>query len=86
MNKTLFERLADGLSPQNTINTEMDKYKPLICELAYDMASDEVFRDELFNSESELVNEDGYVDTFQPYFDRWYDLFYNKFAEYISKK
>lgn len=70
---------------------KIDEIKPLICSLAYDMAKDEAFRNELFNNEADLsyLDEQGteiYHEEFQPIFDRWYDYFYERFYEFFVSK
>lgn len=70
-------------------NNIIENHGDLICELAYDMAKDEVFRDNLFVDESELIIIDSlgntsYNEEFQPIFDRWYDYFFSMFETYIK--
>lgn len=70
---------------------KIDEVKSLICSLAYDMAKDEAFRNELFNNEADLsyIDEGStevYDEKFQPIFDRWYDYFYTQFYDFIFLK
>jgi hypothetical protein len=63
--------------------------KVLITNLAFDMAKDEAFREDLVTKETDLFmknkeNEMFYQKWFQPIFDRWYDYFDNQFREAIN--
>jgi len=65
--------------------------KVFINNLAFDMAKDEVFREEMITNEIDLfmksekdANEMSYQEWFQPIFNRWYDYFDNQAREMIS--
>lgn len=64
--------------------------KSLICSLAFDMAKDEAYRENLCQSDDEIIdNSDSemscYYEWFQPIFDRWYDYFYEEFYKHLWK-